>query len=73
MKVFRSLEGAVASFNNKETYYLNGKCPYSEGMLCGNWCSLFYLSKESENLSAHVILGCKAGEKLLYVEEIVEE
>lgn len=73
MKVFMDHAVALKSFHQKDTFYLNGKCPYIPEVdaLCGNWCALFYLSKATENLSAHVILGCKAGEKLLYVEDIV--
>lgn len=75
MKVFRNYDDAMESSLAKDTFYLNGACPYSGDYetLCGSWCSLFYLGKATGNLSAHVILGCKAGEKMLYVEEIVGE
>ncbi|MBV5347131.1 hypothetical protein JZU46_02795 [bacterium] len=74
MKVFKSMGKAKLSSARKENFYLNGECPYNgDKKLCGNWCALFYLSKATANLSAHVILGCKAGEKQLFVEEIVED
>ena len=74
MKVFKDYNTAASSANEKESFFLNGGCPYSKPLtLCGSWCALFYLSKATENTSAHVILGCKAGEKLLFVEEIVED
>lgn len=77
MKVFTDPVKAAASAKNKTRYYLNSKCPYSpEGRLCGSRCALFYLQpavkSENQNTSAHVILGCKAGEKHLYVSEFVE-
>jgi hypothetical protein len=73
MKVFKYHSTAALSAENKDSFFLNGKCPYNKDTLCGSWCALFYLSKATENTSAHVILGCKAGEKLLFVEEIVED
>ena len=73
MKVFKNYDTAETSANMKDTFFLNGKCPQRKNKLCGSWCALFYLSKATENLSAYAILGCKAGEKLLYVEEIVED
>ena len=74
MKVFRNLETAVTSMIAKPDLYLNSKCPYSyNNPLCGNWCALFYLDKGESNTTPFVILGCKAGEKYLYVEELVED
>lgn len=78
MKVFKKLSTAARSLGDKESFYLNSYCPYDENQtLCGSWCALFYLEKGrktlEENTSSHVILGCKAGEKWLCVEEIVEE
>ena len=74
MKVFTDYSKASISYSTKPTMVLNGKCPYALGdKFCGNWCALFYFNKATENTSAHVILGCKAGEKLLYVEEVVGE
>jgi len=71
MKVFTTELAALTSMEKKATYFLNSKCPYNnENLLCGNWCALFYLDRGSENQSACVILGCKAGEKLLFVESI---
>ena len=72
MKIYRSENTATASLGNKEQLFLNGLCPYSN-RLCGNWCALFYFDKGSENTSPYVILGCKAGEKYLYIEKLVEE
>jgi hypothetical protein len=73
MKVFKNLETAIASMNTKSALYLNSECPYSpNNSLCGNWCALFYLDKGESNTTPFVILGCKAGEKYLYVEELVE-
>ena len=76
MKVFKSAKTAKESKTSKESFYLNSVCPYREGAtLCGNWCALFYFYRgektEYSNTSSHVILGCKAGEKLLYVSELV--
>ena len=77
MKVFTNEDVARASYDTKEHFFLNGMCPYSgsEGRLCGNWCALFYFDQGSEgsNTNPFVILGCKAGEKYLYVERLVEE
>lgn len=77
MKVFKNFLTALKSEEKKSSYYLNSKCPYNSKRLCGNWCALFYFSPEVNDkykkTSAYVILGCKAGEKLLYVEELVEE
>ena len=80
MKVYRNEKTAMDSFDDKETFFLNGTCPYSErygGRLCGNWCALFYFDRGMENSSTNtspfVILGCKAGEKYLYVETLVED
>lgn len=73
MKVFRNIETAITSLVEKPSLYLNSKCPYaSNNPLCGNWCALFYLDKGESNTTPFVILGCKAGEKYLYVEELVE-
>ena len=76
MKVFKNEETAEKSSTNKEDFYLNSVCPYQqERILCGNWCALFYFAEKEEteekNTSPYVILGCKAGEKLLYVEEVI--
>lgn len=76
MKVFKKENAAKVSAAKKEDFYLNSVCPYQpERTLCGNWCALFYFSDgvvtEHKNTSAYVILGCKAGEKLLYVEEVI--
>ena len=78
MKVFKKVKTAEKSEIKKESFYLNSMCPYQpEYTLCGSWCALFYFHKaentEDKNTSAHVILGCKAGEKLLYVSELVED
>ena len=74
MKVFKNLETATASMIAKHALYLNSRCTYSSNnpFLCGNWCALFYLDKGESNTTPFVILGCKAGEKYLYVEELVE-
>ncbi len=69
MKVFRSESKAIKSYEEKDKLFLNSICPYSEGCdLCGSWCALFYLDTEA---TPFVILGCKAGEKRLYVTEII--
>ena len=74
MKIFKNYNTAVESTRTKETLFLNGTCPYSNPLtLCGNWCALFYFDKGGENTSPYVILGCKAGEKYLYIEKLVEE
>ena len=74
MKIFKNYDAAVESANSKEAFFLNGGCPHSsEKVLCGSWCALFYFDKGGENTSPYVILGCKAGEKYLYIEELVEE
>ena len=74
MKVFKDYNTAVSSANEKESFFLNGGCPYSKPLtLCGSWCALFYFDKGGENTSPYVILGCKAGEKYLYIEDLVEE
>lgn len=78
MKIFKTEQLALQSLVEKEMYYLNGFCPYTEygkvvDRLCGNWCALFYYDKGNENTSPYVILGCKAGEKYLYVEKLVED
>ncbi len=77
MKVFKNMITAYKSEEKKEKFYLNSTCPYQAvTTLCGNWCALFYFSPEEKSehkdTSAYVILGCKAGEKLLYVNEVVE-
>jgi len=62
---------AKKSLDNKKSLFLNGKCPYSIfGKLCGNWCSLFHMETIGKN--PFIILGCKAGEKRLYVENVIE-
>ena len=74
MKVFTDYSKALESYSKKPSMVLNGKCPYAkDDKFCGNWCALFYFNKANGNTSAHVILGCKAGEKILYVEEVVGE
>jgi len=78
MKVYTDSIKANKAMKEKTKYYLNGACPYSaEGRMCGSWCALFYLSQameiENKNVSAMVILGCKSGEKNLYVSEFVED
>ena len=75
MKVFRSEADAEASAKMKEHFFLNGYCPHTKKgkKLCGNWCAKFYLNPAGKNTSAHVIMGCKVGEKLLFVEEIIGE
>ncbi len=73
MRVFKKSETAMRSFTDKDIFYLNGVCPQDRMSLCSSKCALFHFSKETENTSAYVILGCKAGEKLLYVEEVVED
>jgi len=75
MKVFRNEEEAEKSAGKKESYFLNGYCPHtSKGKkLCGNWCAKFYLNPAEKNTTAYVIMGCKVGEKLLFVEEIIGE
>jgi hypothetical protein len=73
MKVFTSYGVALESTKDKESFFLNGRCPHSSTeILCGSWCALFYFDKGCENTSPYVILGCKAGEKYLYIEELVE-
>lgn len=73
MKVFKSFGLAKVSLNEKDSFFLNGECPYdSDNKLCGSWCALFHLNKADGNTSTYVIMGCKAGEKRLFVEEIVE-
>ena len=82
MKIFKTKEAAFKSYNEKEVVYLNGLCPYLDSTsikdisdrLCGSWCSLFYFDKGG-NLSTSplVILGCKAGEKYLFIEKLMEE
>lgn len=76
MKVFKQMATAVQSVQRKEKFFLNSECPYDDkSRLCGNWCALFYLERAvktaERNTSAMVILGCKAGEKNLYVNEII--
>ena len=78
MQVFKEMMSAIKSKENKEQFYLNSFCPYKkEDILCGSWCALFYFQRAINNqykkTSAHVILGCKAGEKLLFVNKLVEE
>jgi hypothetical protein len=79
MKVFSDPAKALTSLESKESYYLNSTCPYNpDGRLCGSYCALFYLEHatyvdEVKKTSAFVILGCKAGEKYLYVNEFVED
>jgi len=78
MKVFSDAVKAQASMKSKQKYYLNSACPYDpEARLCGSWCALFYLEQgvkdEYKNTSSFVILGCKAGEKYLGVNEFVED
>jgi hypothetical protein len=74
MKVFKKLSSAIQSMDSKQPFYLNSICPYTTGDdLCGNWCALFYLDFGGENTTPYIILGCKAGEKYLYVEKIVED
>ena len=77
---------AHKSYEEKDHTFLNAECPYVIGVaqegkvasrMCGSWCALFYFDtgKKDETgkvcTTPHVILGCKAGEKLLYVEEVV--
>ncbi len=72
MRVYRNQGAAQESMNKKDPYYLNSFCPYQTGnKLCGSWCALFHLENGGETTSPFVILGCKAGEKFLYVEEII--
>jgi len=69
MKVFKSESKAIKSYEKKDKLFLNSICPYANyKKLCGNWCALFYLDTKA---TPFVILGCKAGEKRLYVTEIV--
>jgi hypothetical protein len=78
MKIYTDSVKANKAMKEKTKYYLNGTCPYNtEGRMCGSWCALFYLSPasktEHQSVSAMVILGCKSGEKNLYVSEFVED
>ena len=78
MKVFNDATKALASMKSKKKYYLNSTCPYNpDSRMCGSWCALFYLEHgadtEEQHTSPFVILGCKAGEKYLYVNEFVED
>lgn len=77
MKVFKNPRTAAGSEQDKEHFYLNSYCPYQIERLCGSRCALFYFYKgensQYKKTSPHVILGCKAGEKLLFVNELVEE
>jgi len=69
MKIFKEQSEANKSLVEKDELYLNSICPYSKNYdLCGNWCALFYLDTSS---TPFVILGCKAGEKRLYVTDII--
>lgn len=69
MKVFKNEKIANDSYEKKEELFLNSICPYSKNYkLCGNWCALFYLDTSA---TPFVILGCKAGEKRLYITEII--
>jgi hypothetical protein len=65
MKVFTKEEEALASYNKKKKYWLNSYCSSKPLLLCGNWCSLFYIS-EDRGGSRYVILGCKGTDKRLY-------
>lgn len=74
MKVFLNYTNAIESNKDKKKYFLNSTCPYNpDTKVCGNWCALFYLDEGGESTTPYVILGCKAGEKKLYVEEIIGE
>ena len=74
MKIFTDLVSAADSYAKKESFCLNSICPYSHASkYCGNWCALFYFNKGDEHTSPYVILGCKTSERVLYVEEIVED
>jgi len=78
VKVFKNPISAEKSYCSKDMFYLNSNCPYrQENRLCGSWCALFYLSPEEHagerNISAYVILGCKVDQKMLYVNEIIED
>jgi len=69
MKIFKEKSEGYKSLEKKEELHLNSICPYSNrDRLCGNWCALFYLDTSA---SPFVILGCKAGEKRLYVTDII--
>ena len=69
MKVFRNENEARDSYKKKNELFLNSVCPYADyEKLCGNWCALFYLDTSA---TPFVILGCKAGEKRLYVTDII--
>ncbi len=73
MKVFKDELKAKESLDKKERLFLNGICPYAgNNKLCGSWCSLFHMEQADERTTPFVILGCKAGEKRLYVGEIIE-
>lgn len=68
MKIFKTMQEAVESMEQKDKIFLNSECPYdSLGRVCGNWCAVFYYYEGDERTSPMVILGCKAGEKNLYV------
>ena len=73
MKVFTDLYAANKSYETKKSYWLNSKCPRVNNgtKFCGNWCALFHIEENTDHTSANVILGCKAGEKMLYIENIV--
>ncbi len=78
MKIFNNSDKALESMKSKYSYYLNSTCPYNpDGRLCGSWCALFYINhavkNEHQDTSAYAILGCKSGEKYLYINEFVED
>ena len=73
MKVFKDELKAKKSLKEKDKLFLNGLCPYADhDKLCGNWCSLFHMEKSNGKTTPYIILGCKAGEKRLYIDDVVE-
>ena len=73
MKVFKDELKAKESLQEKDKLFLNGICPYADyDKLCGNWCSLFHMEKADSGATPYIILGCKAGEKRLYIDDVVE-
>jgi len=73
MKLFSDMDHAYDSLDKKKKYFTNSLCPFSDDVLCGNWCGLFYMDKVTPDGKCYVILGCKGIDKHLYVDEVIED
>lgn len=73
MKLFRSIELAKKSLNDKKILYVNSICPFNTDTLCSSECALFFIGKNTPEGNYYIMLGCKGSDKHLYIDEIIED